>query len=76
VASTLGFGPEALAGREATAIAVMANPDAATLDRLAADAAAGRIRVPVTRAYALHEAPQAVRDFAAGSLGKLAVTVP
>jgi NADPH:quinone reductase-like Zn-dependent oxidoreductase len=76
LASTLGFGPEALAGREATAIAVMANPDAATLDRLAADVAAGRVRVPVTRRYGLHEAPQAFGDFADGALGKLAVTVP
>ena len=37
IASTLGFGPD----QHAAAVAVMANPDAATLDRLAADAASG-----------------------------------
>jgi NADPH:quinone reductase-like Zn-dependent oxidoreductase len=76
LASTLGFGPEALAGRKATATAVMANPDPATLGRLAADVAAGRVRVPVTHAYPLQQAPQALRDFADGALGKLAITVP
>ena len=50
-------------------------PDQAALDRLAADAAAGRLRVPVTRTYPLAEVPQALADFAAGALGKLAVTI-
>ena len=71
LASTLGFGPE----QHPAAVAVMASPEAATLDRLAADAAGGRLRVPITRTYTLEEAPQALADFAAGSLGKLAVTV-
>jgi hypothetical protein len=57
------------------AIAVMANPDSATLDRLAADAAASRLRIPVTRTYALHEVPEAFADFTAGTLSKLGVTV-
>ncbi len=69
--STLGFGPD----QHAAAVAVMASPDPATLDRIAADAAGGRLRVPITRTYPLAEAPQAIADFAAGSLGKLAVTV-
>ena len=71
IASTLGFGPD----QHPAAIAVMASPEAATLDRLAADAAGGRLRVPITRTYPLEETPQALADFAAGSLGKLAVTV-
>ena len=71
LASTLGFGPD----RHPAAVAVMASPEAATLDRLAADAAGGRLRVPITRTYRLEETPQALADFAAGSLGKLAVTV-
>jgi NADPH:quinone reductase-like Zn-dependent oxidoreductase len=70
MASTLGFGAEQHPG----AVAVMANPDAATLDRLAADAAGGVLHVPITRTYALEETSQALADFAAGSLGKLAIT--
>ena len=58
-----------------TATAVMAAPDAATLDRLAADVAAGRLRVPITRTYRLAEVPQGLADFAGGTLGKLAVTI-
>jgi NADPH:quinone reductase-like Zn-dependent oxidoreductase len=75
LASTLGFGPDALGRPDATAIPVMANPDQSTLDRLAADAVAGRLRVPVTRTYPLSEAPQALADFGAGAVGKFAITV-
>jgi len=75
-ASTLGYSPDQLAGRDATATMVMANPDPSTLDRLAADVAEGRLRVPITRSYALHEVPQALADFAAGTIGKLGVTLP
>jgi NADPH:quinone reductase-like Zn-dependent oxidoreductase len=53
----------------------MANPDAATLERLAGEAAAGRLRVPVQRTYGLIEAPQALADFGGGTLGKLAIRV-
>lgn len=62
--------------QHAAATAVMANPDPATLDRLAVDAAAGRLRVPITRTYDLAEVPQAITDFSAGKLGKLAVSLP
>ncbi|MFF5010303.1 NADP-dependent oxidoreductase [Streptomyces phaeochromogenes] len=75
IASTLGFGPDAVEGRELTAVSVMADANTATLERLAADVAAGRLRVPVTATYPLEQAPQAFADFGAGSLGKLAVTV-
>lgn len=75
LASTLGFGPDALTRDDVTATAVMANPDRPTLDKLAAEAVAGRLRVPVTRTYSLSEAPTAFADFAAGPIGKLAVTV-
>jgi hypothetical protein len=34
-----------------------------------------RLRVPVARTYALAEVPAAFADFAAGAVGKLAVTV-
>ncbi|TDO46839.1 NADPH:quinone reductase-like Zn-dependent oxidoreductase [Kribbella sp. VKM Ac-2527] len=74
VASTLGFGPDAVAGRDLTVVPVMADANAATLERLAADVAAGRLRVPVTTTYPLEQAPQAFADFGAGSLGKLGIT--
>ena len=71
IASTLGYGSD----QHAAAVAVMAIPDAVTLDRLAADAAGGALRVPITRTYALEEAPQALADFSAAHHGKLAVTI-
>lgn len=53
----------------------MADANAATLERLAADVAAGRLRVPVTITYPLEQAPQAFADFGAGALGKLGITL-
>jgi NADPH:quinone reductase-like Zn-dependent oxidoreductase len=53
----------------------MANPTGETLDRLAADVAAGRLTVPVGRTYALDEVPAAFDEFAAGTRGKIAITV-
>ena len=75
LASTLGFGPDALARPDATATAVKANPDRPTLDRLAVEAASGRLTVPITRTYLLTEVPQALTDFTAGHIGKLAVII-
>jgi NADPH:quinone reductase-like Zn-dependent oxidoreductase len=75
LASTLGFGPDALSRPDAIATTIWANPDRPTLDKLAGEVAAGRLRVPVTRTYPLAEVPQALADFAAGSVGKLAITL-
>lgn len=55
-------------------IPVNADPSADTLTHLAADAARD-LRVPITRTYALADAPQALADFTAGKLGKLAITI-
>jgi len=71
LASTLGLGAE----QHPAATSVMANPTAGTLDRLAADIAAGRLTVPVARSYPLAEVPAAFGDFATGTLGKIAITV-
>jgi len=71
LASTLGLGSD----QHPAATAVMANASAATLDRLAADVAAGRLTVPIARTYALAEVPAAFGDFAGGTLGKLAIAV-
>ncbi|PZF86652.1 NADP-dependent oxidoreductase [Jiangella anatolica] len=75
LASTLGVGPDAVARPDVTAVSVMADPAAATLETLAAEVAAGRLRVPITRTYALADVPQALADFGAGAVGKFAVTV-
>ena len=75
LASTLGLSAQALPGRNLTVVPVMAHPDDATLDRLAADAASGALRVPVTATYPLEQAPQAFADFGSGALGKLAITL-
>ncbi len=48
----------------------------ATLTRLAADAASGLIRVPITATYPLEQAGKAFADFGSGALGKLAITLP
>ena len=53
----------------------MATPTPDVLDRLAAAAAAGRLRVPIRRTYRLEEVPRALADFGAPHLGKLAVAV-
>jgi NADPH:quinone reductase-like Zn-dependent oxidoreductase len=71
LASTLGFG----ADQNPRATAVMASPEAATLDRLAGDAASGQIRVPITRTYDLSELAQGIAAFPAGTLGKLGVSL-
>jgi NADPH:quinone reductase-like Zn-dependent oxidoreductase len=74
LASTLHYMPDE-PGRGIKATVVMADPNPATLARLAAEAAEGRLRVPVARSYSLAEAPRAIADFTAGTVGKLAVTI-
>ena len=71
LASTLMFGPD----QHPAAVSVIANPTRATLDRLAADVLAGRLRLPISRTYDLAEAPQALEDFTGGTLGKFAVRI-
>jgi NADPH:quinone reductase-like Zn-dependent oxidoreductase len=71
LASTLMVGPE----QHPAATSVIADPSRDRLDRLAADVVSGRLRVPVTRTYDLVDAPRALHDFTAGTLGKFAVGV-
>lgn len=71
LASLRGYGAE----QHPAATFVYANPAAATLDRLAADLAVGRLTVPVERTFTLGEVPAAFESFAAGKLGKLAIAV-
>lgn len=71
LASPLGFG----ADQHPAATFVLAQPTTETLDRLAADVAAGRLTVPVARTYPLTEVPTAFDHFTAGTVGKIAITV-
>ncbi|MGP4103497.1 SDR family NAD(P)-dependent oxidoreductase [Nonomuraea sp. KM90] len=74
LASTLGLTPDAVQGVEVSVHTIMADPNPQTLTELAAHAAAGALRVPVTATYALEQAPEAFAAFGAGTLGKIAVT--
>ena len=75
IASTLGLPPDQVDGRAVQATPVTAVPDSRTLDRLAADVVHGQLTVPVRRVYPLADVPRALADFAAGTRGKLAVSV-
>jgi NADPH:quinone reductase-like Zn-dependent oxidoreductase len=67
--------PDTFAGLDLDAAAVVAAPSPPLLSRLANLVADGRLRVPVQRTYALDEVPGAFADFAAGTRGKLGVTI-
>ncbi|MDT0346225.1 NADP-dependent oxidoreductase [Streptomyces litchfieldiae] len=73
LASTLGFGPDAVQGQDVTAHAIMADPTAGTLTALAAEVVSGALRVPVTATYSLEQAPDAFAAFGSGAPGKVAV---
>jgi NADPH2:quinone reductase len=73
-ASTLGVGSDQLGDKKLGATAVMAVPTADVLDGLAAEVAAGRLRVPIQSTYRLEEAPKAIAHFTEGHYGKIAIT--
>ncbi len=75
IASTLGLTQEQLGRDDVTLAPIMASPVTATLSKLADAAATGIIRVPIMRTYRLEDVPQGLADFAAGTLGKLAVQI-
>jgi NADPH:quinone reductase-like Zn-dependent oxidoreductase len=68
-------GPGDQLGRAVRATPIMAMPSTQTLGRLAADVVDGQLTVPVQRTYALADVPRALADFAAGTRGKLAISV-
>jgi NADPH:quinone reductase-like Zn-dependent oxidoreductase len=74
VASVLGQ-PKAPEGRELRTAMIMANPTAETLSALAAKVASGTVTVPVTSIYSLEHAADAYAAFAAGTLGKIGISV-
>jgi NADPH:quinone reductase-like Zn-dependent oxidoreductase len=75
LASLLGIMPEQLGDRDIAIHSVVATREPAALEKIAAQVAAGEIIVPVQRSYRLDEVPQAFADFAAGTMGKLAVSI-
>ena len=75
LASTLGVGPDAVAGRDVQATPVMTIPNPELLDGLAAAVVRGDLRVPRTATYRIDQVGQAVKDFGAGALGKLGVAI-
>jgi NADPH:quinone reductase len=76
IASTLGLSGDQLDGRAVQVMPVLALPASRILGRLAADVVYGQLTVPVQRTYALADVPRALADFAAGTRGKLAISVP
>ena len=75
IASTQALPPGQHGGRAVQTTPVRAVPDSRTLDRLAADVIHGQLTVPVQRTYPLADVPRALADFAAGTRGKLAISV-
>jgi NADPH:quinone reductase-like Zn-dependent oxidoreductase len=75
LASTLIMSPDQLPVPNASVSGAFANPDAATLDRLADEVAAAHLEMPIQQTYALDRVDEAFAAFAAGTRGKLAVSV-
>jgi NADPH:quinone reductase-like Zn-dependent oxidoreductase len=75
LASTLLMSPDQLPLPNARVAPVFANPDAATLDRLVAEVAAGRLKTPIQQTFALDQIGEAFAAFAAGTRGNLAIAI-
>jgi NADPH:quinone reductase-like Zn-dependent oxidoreductase len=74
--TTLGAADvEALAARGVRATNIMGAPTPEKLATLAEQAAAGTLQVPIQRTFSLADAPAALEAFAAGTRGKLVLTV-
>jgi NADPH:quinone reductase-like Zn-dependent oxidoreductase len=76
IATTMGAADaDALAARGIAATNVMGNPTPEKLADLAAQAAAGTLRIEVQQTFPLADAASALGAFAAGTRGKLVLTV-
>ncbi|WP_454050570.1 NADP-dependent oxidoreductase [Cellulomonas sp. Marseille-Q8402] len=75
LASTRIMSADQLPSEHVTVASVYATPSQQTLETLADHRAAERTTVTIERTYALEEVPQAFADFAAGTLGKLVITI-
>jgi NADPH:quinone reductase len=72
--STLLGSPDQLPTDDHTVVGIYANPDAATLDRLAGHRTEGNTRVEIQDTFPLDQAQAAMEAFAGGTLGKVAIT--
>jgi NADPH:quinone reductase len=72
--STLIGSPDQLPTEDATVIGIYANPDHATLNRLATHNADSATQVTVQDTYVLEQATDAFAAFTGGTLGKVVVT--
>jgi len=75
LASTLGVSTGNLKRKDVTATPIMTIPSPELLSALANAVATGELRVPITKTYGLDQVGQALKDFGAGALGKLAISV-
>jgi NADPH:quinone reductase-like Zn-dependent oxidoreductase len=75
LASTLIMSADLLPLPNVQVSPVFANSDAVTLDRLAAEVAAGRLKKSIQQTYALDQIGDAFAAFTAGTRGKLAVSI-
>ena len=75
LATLLGLPPDAFAGRAVTLHSLTAVPSRPLLESLADRVRDGRLRIPVQRTYSWTDVPTAVADFAAGTIGKLAIRI-
>jgi NADPH:quinone reductase-like Zn-dependent oxidoreductase len=73
--SLIGVAPEMFGDAPITASTAFAVPLPALLTRLAEQVVAGQIRIPVQRSYTLDGVPQALADFAGGTIGKLHIAI-
>jgi NADPH:quinone reductase-like Zn-dependent oxidoreductase len=73
--STLIMSPADVPAEGIEVISIYANPAATTLERLAKNQAEKHTTVTVQRIYTLEQTATALEDFAAGTLGKLVITV-
>jgi NADPH:quinone reductase-like Zn-dependent oxidoreductase len=72
LASTVHFEPN---GLDIKSTDIMANPSPETLTSLATAVVEGRLRVPLAQTYPLADAANGLKQFAAGTVGKLSVTI-
>ncbi|HEU5145015.1 MAG TPA: NADP-dependent oxidoreductase [Dermatophilaceae bacterium] len=74
--STLVTSPDQLPATTATLVTIYANPTPEVLAQLASNQATQRTRVTIQHTYPLDEVADAFSAFAAGTHGKLVVTIP
>jgi NADPH:quinone reductase-like Zn-dependent oxidoreductase len=75
LASTLGDSSAALERKDVTATPVMTIPSPELFSELAAAAASGAVKAPITKIYKLAQLAQALDDFSAGAIGKFVIEV-